>query len=76
MDSIWILNLELSNKFREGIENYLISMNATITSLDAGNNANELKPVLFNTSAFFIKKPKKYIIKQLFLVQIVVALTV
>ncbi|MBJ85306.1 MAG: hypothetical protein CMJ11_01680 [Pelagibacterales bacterium] len=67
MDSIWILNLELSNKFREDIESYLISMNATITSLDVGNNANELKPELFNTSAFFIKKPKKYIIKQLFL---------
>ena len=67
MESIWILKLELSNKFREGIENYLISMDATVTSLDAENNANELKPELFNTSAFFINKPKKYIIKQLFL---------
>ena len=67
MDSIWVLKLELSNKFREGIENYLISMDATVTSLDAENNANELKPELFNTSAFFINKPKKYIIKQLFL---------
>ena len=67
MNSIWVLKLELSNKFREVIENYLISMNATITSLDAENNANALKPELFNTSAFFIEKPKKYIIKQLFL---------
>ena len=67
MDSIWLLKLKLSNKFREGIENYLISMNATITSLDAENNPNELKPELYDTSAFFIKKPEKYIIKQLFL---------
>ena len=67
MDSIWVLKLELSNKFREDIENYLISMDSTVTSLDAENNANELKPELFNTSAFFINKPKKYIIKQLFL---------
>jgi len=42
LDSIWILNLELSNKFREDIESYLISMNATITSLDAGNIAYKL----------------------------------
>ena len=67
MDSIWLLKLKLSNKFREGIENYLISKNATITSLDAENNPNELKPELYDTSAFFIKKPEKYIIKQLFL---------
>ena len=67
MDSIWVLNLELSNKVREDIENYLNSMDATVTSLDAENNANELTPELFNTSAFFINKPEKYIIKQLFL---------
>ena len=35
--------------------------------LDAKNNPNELKPELYDTSAFFIKKPEKYIIKQLFL---------
>ena len=67
MNSIWLLKLKLSNKFREGIENYLISMNATITSLDAENNPNELNPELYDPSAFFIKKPEKYIIKQLFL---------
>ena len=42
-------------------------MDSTVTSLDAENNPNELKPKLYNTSAFFINKQEKYIIKQLFL---------
>ena len=41
-------------------------MNATITSLDAENNPNELNQN-YMIPAFFIKKPEKYIIKQLFL---------
>ena len=65
MNYIWALKLKLSNKLREDIENYLISMNASITSLDAENKTNSMRPELYNTSAFFIKKPKNYIIKYL-----------
>ena len=65
MNYIWALKLKLSNKLREDIENYLISMNASITSLDAENKTNSMRPELYNTSAFFMKKPKNYIIKYL-----------
>jgi ribosomal protein L11 methyltransferase len=61
---VWILKLKLEEKYREKIEEYLISLNATISSLDAENDTNSFKPKVFNTSAFFLKKPKNYIVQK------------
>ena len=63
MSIIWELKLKLTEKFREEIEEYLISLNATVTSIDAENNTHILEPKIYNTSAFFIKKPIKNEIK-------------
>ncbi|PPR17076.1 MAG: Ribosomal protein L11 methyltransferase [Alphaproteobacteria bacterium MarineAlpha9_Bin3] len=63
MSSIWVLKLKLREKLREDIEEYLISLNATVTSIDAENNTNSLKPKIFKVSAFFTKKPKNYLIQ-------------
>lgn len=65
MKHIWVLKLKLDNEFREDIEDFLITLNATILSLDAENNSNSLHPKFFNTTAFFLKKPKIYFIKML-----------
>jgi hypothetical protein len=67
MGFIWVLKLKLNDKFREEIEEYFLSLNASISSIDAENNLNTLSPKLFNTNVFFINKPnidliKKYLI--------------
>ena len=63
MSFIWVLKLKVSEKIREEIEEYLISLNATVTSIEDNKNSHLLKPELYNTSAFFIKKPKVDLIK-------------
>ena len=63
MSFIWVLKLKLSEKFREEIEECLISLNATVLSIDAEKNTYSLKPKIFNVSAFFTKKPKIYLIE-------------
>jgi ribosomal protein L11 methyltransferase len=64
MGFIWILKLKLNDKFREEIEEYFLSLNASISSIDAENNLNTLKPKLFNTNIFFINKPNINLIKK------------
>lgn len=64
MGSIWVLKLKLNDKFREEIEEYFLSLNASISSIDAENNLNTLKPKLFNTNVFFINKPNINLIKK------------
>jgi ribosomal protein L11 methyltransferase len=64
MGSIWVLKLKLNDKFREEIEEYFLSLNASISSIDAENNLNTLKPKLFNTNIFFINKPNITVIKK------------
>lgn len=63
MSFIWVLKLKVSEKIREEIEESLISLNATVTSIEDNKNSHLLKPELYNTSAFFIKKPKVDLIK-------------
>ena len=67
MKFIWLLKLKLDNKFRENIEEFLISQNATITSLDAENKSGVLQPESYDTSTFFVKKPTDIFIKTLLL---------
>jgi len=64
MEYIWLLKLELNDKFREEIEEYFLSLNASISSIDAENNLNTLRPKLFNTTIFFINKPNIHLIKK------------
>ena len=52
MPYTWILKLKLKDKFREEIEEYFLSLNASISSIDAENNLNTLKPKLFETNIF------------------------
>ncbi|MDG2000728.1 MAG: 50S ribosomal protein L11 methyltransferase [Alphaproteobacteria bacterium] len=67
MKFIWVLKLKLDNELRESIEEFIISHNATITSLDSENKSNILQPKSYDTSAFFIKKPSNIFIKKLLL---------
>ena len=67
MKFIWVLKLKLDNELRESIEEFLISQNATITSLDSENKSNILQPKSYYTYAFFIKKPSNNFIKKLLL---------
>ena len=67
MKFIWVLKLKLDNELRESIEEFIISQNATITSLDSENKSNLLQPKSYDTSAFFIKKPSNIFIKKLLL---------
>ena len=62
MEYTWVLKLKLKDKFREEVEEYFISLNASITSIDAENNLNTLKPKLFNSNIFFINKPNMNLI--------------
>jgi ribosomal protein L11 methyltransferase len=64
MEYIWLLKLELNDKFREEIEEYFLSLKASISSIDAENNLNTLRPQLFNTTIFFINKPNIHLIKK------------
>ena len=64
MQYTWVLKLKIKEKFREEIEEYFLSLNASITSIDAENNLNYLKPELFNTNIFFTYKPNISIIKK------------
>ena len=63
MEHTWVLKLKLKDKFREEIEDYFLSLNASISSIDAENNLNTLKPKLFNTNIFFTNKPNINLIK-------------
>ena len=55
MGHTWVLKLKLKlkDKYREEIEEYFLSLNASISSIDAENNLNTLKPKLFNSNIFF-----------------------
>ena len=64
MEYTWVLKLELKDKFREEIEEYFLSFDASISSIDAENNLNTLKPKLFNTNIFFSNKPNIKLIKK------------
>ena len=64
MEYTWVLKLKLKDKFREEIEDYFLSLNASITSIDAENDLNTLKPKLFNTNIFFTYKPNISLIKK------------
>ena len=64
MPYTWILKLKLKDKFREEIEEYFLSLNASISSIDAENNLNTLKPILFETNIFFKDKPNITLIKK------------
>jgi len=64
MEYTWVLKIKLKDKFREEIEDYFLSLNASISSIDAENNLNTLKPKLFNTNIFFINKPNIHLIKK------------
>ena len=63
MEYTWVLKLKLKDKFREVVEDYFLSLNASISSIDAENNLNTLKPKLFNTNIFFTNKPDINLIK-------------
>ena len=68
MEYTWVLKLKLKDKYREEIEEYFLSLDASITSIDAENNLNTLIPNIFNTHIFFTNKPdmtliKKYLVK-------------
>ena len=63
MEYTWVLKLKLKDKFREEVEDYFLSLNASISSIDAENNLNTLKPKLFNTNIFFTNKPNINLIK-------------
>ena len=63
MEYTWVLKLKLKDKFREEVEDYFISLNASISSIDAENNLNTLNPKLFNTNIFFTNKPNINLIK-------------
>ena len=63
MEYTWVLKLKLKDKFREEVEDYFLSLNASISSIDAENNLNTLKPKLFYTNIFFINKPNINLIK-------------
>jgi len=64
MEHTWVLKLKLKNKFREEVEEYFLSLNASISSIDAENNLNTLKPKLFNSNIFFTDKPNIHLIKE------------
>jgi ribosomal protein L11 methyltransferase len=64
MDHTWVLKLKLKDKYREEIEEYFLSLNASISSIDAENNLNTLKPKLFNSNIFFTSKPNINLIKK------------
>ena len=50
MEHTWVLKLKLKDKYREEVEEYFLSLNASISSIDAENNLNTLKPKLFNSN--------------------------
>ena len=62
MEYTWVLKLKLKDKYREEVEEYFLSLNASISSIDAENNLNTLKPKLFNSNIFFINKPNMNLI--------------
>jgi len=64
MEHTWVLKLKLKDKYREEIEEYFLSLNASISSIDAENNLNTLKPKLFNSNIFFTSKPNITLIKK------------
>jgi len=64
MKYIWIIKLKLKDEFREQIEEYFLSLNASIASIDAENNSNTLKPKIFYTNVFFTYKPNIILIKK------------
>ena len=64
MKYIWIIKLKLKDEFREQIEEYFLSLNASIASIDAENNSNTLKPKIFYTNVFFTYKPNIILVKK------------
>ena len=64
MKYIWIIKLKLKDEFREKIEEYFLSLNASISSIDSENNSNTLTPKIFYTHVFFINKPNLILIKK------------
>ena len=64
MKYIWIIKLKLKDKFREEIEEYFLSLNASISSIDSESNSNTLKPKIFYTHVFFINKPNLILIRK------------
>ena len=64
MKYTWVLKLKLKDKYREEVEEYFLSLNASISSIDAENNLNTLKPKLFNSNIFFTSKPNINLIKK------------
>ena len=64
MEYTWVLKLKLKDKYREEVEEYFLSLNASISSIDAENNLNTLKPKLFNSNIFFTSKPNINLIKK------------
>ena len=64
MEYTWVLKLKLKDKYREEVEEYFLSLNASISSIDAENNLNTLKPKLFNSNIFFTSKPNITLIKK------------
>ena len=64
MGHTWVLKLKLKDKYREEVEEYFLSLNASISSIDAENNLNTLKPKLFNSNIFFTSKPNINLIKK------------
>ena len=64
MEHTWVLKLKLKDKYREEVEEYFLSLNASISSIDAENNLNTLKPKLFNSNIFFTSKPNINLIKK------------
>ena len=64
MEYTWVLKLKLKDKYREEVEEYFLSLNASISSIDAENNLNTLKPKLFNSNIFFTSKPDINLIKK------------
>ena len=64
MEHTWVLKLKLKDKYREEVEEYFLSLNASISSIDAENNLNTLKPKLFNSNIFFTSKPNITLIKK------------
>lgn len=62
MKYIWVLKLNLKEDFREEIEDYFLTLNATSISTDINNNSNTHNLKKFITHIIFIYKPNIHII--------------
>ena len=62
MKYIWIIKLKLKDEFREKIEEYFLSLNASISSIDSESNSNTLTPKIFYTHVFLHINLSNYVI--------------